>query len=141
MRIDGRDLRLLRVAAGKQQARVAAEAGVSASHLVRIERGERVPAARTIDKIIESIFAEDRRESTGEEKDEPKEIGDYAAAYVIDRARQLRDAVTGTVDLFERGMISREELVGHCAVLLTCASHLRTVVAVAARRSAAQRNE
>jgi transcriptional regulator with XRE-family HTH domain len=131
---DGRLLRLIRIAADKRLESVAAGAELSIAHLSKVERGHRVAPPKTIDRIIESILAQSRAEFPDEDDGEPKDIEDHDPRYILDLARQLREAVLETVQWHRDGQISRAEMVEHVAPLLKMASDLRIALEVAARR-------
>jgi transcriptional regulator with XRE-family HTH domain len=130
----GRLLKIIRAATNKPLGEVAAGAGVSSSHLSRVEKGTRMAAKKTIDRILASILAESRRDFPGEEEPEPKDIEDYDPAYVLELASKIRDTVNETVALHQAGKITRVQMVERCAVLLKSASDLKIALDVASLR-------
>jgi transcriptional regulator with XRE-family HTH domain len=101
---------------------LAAESGVSSSHLGRIERGERFPSARILRKIAKPLgFSEDELftlagflspQTTGVTEDSgtrynSRQIDPYVARMLADEPPEIQRAVIGILSLLKsvaRGM-------------------------------------
>jgi transcriptional regulator with XRE-family HTH domain len=119
----GRILKQQRISVRLTLQELAAESGVSSSHLGRIERGERFPSARILRKIARPLgFSEDELftlagflspQPSGIAEDSgkhftPRQLDPYVARMLAEEPPEIQRAVIGILSLLKsvaRGMV------------------------------------